>query len=245
MNNYITDYQKSKNALGSGLQRYMAQVYGHVALALFTTALGALLALTIEPMGQLFFQFDAFGQFIGYTGFGLLVSFAPFLMAMYLSCKVAQLSFTHSRWLFLGYAFLTGISFSCLAFYYTIDSLHKTFLIAAITFGSMSIFGYTTHRDLTSVGAFCRTAIWGLMISTLVNLFLKSEAIDFVTSFIGVIAFTSLIAYQTQRLKTLYYEMQETALAKKVGLMAAFSLYINFLNLFLYLLRFFGERRRK
>jgi FtsH-binding integral membrane protein len=169
----------------------------------------------------------------------------PFVIAMYLSSNIFRLPFVRSRLLFILYAALTGILFASLGFHYTIDSLHKTFLITAITFGTMSLYGYATNRDLTSVGSFCTMGIGGLVISSVLNLFFNSPAVDFVTSFIGVIVFVAFVAYDTQQLKGLYYEIQDTSIAEKAALMGAFTLYIDFLNLFLYLLRFLGERKRR
>ncbi|MBX9890521.1 MAG: Bax inhibitor-1/YccA family protein [Amoebophilaceae bacterium] len=245
MNDYISGYERSRKALGSGLQRYMIKLYGHVSLALLLTAVGAVATLTFAPLSRLIFKFDFLGNFVGYTGLGIVIAFAPFAISIYLSANFFKLSFSRSRLILAIYAILTGCSLASLAFYYTIDSLHKTFLITAVTFGCMSMYGYSTRRDLTSIGSFCVMAIWGLIISAVVNIFLRSDAVNFVTSFVGVVVFTLFVAYNTQKLKELYYEVQDTDLAEKAALMGAFSLYINFLNLFLYLLRFFGERKRK
>lgn len=245
MDNYVRTYEPSKRAIDGGLQRYIIKVYAHVALALLVTALSAAITLTFTPLTNALFTFDIWGNVSGFAGLGYIVVFSPFFIAMYLTSNIFNMEFSRSRFLLLLYAALTGMTFASLAFYYTIDSLHKTFLITAITFGSASIYGYYTNRDLTSIGSFCMMAIWGLAISSLVNIFFKSEAIHFITSFVGVIVFIAFVAYNTQNLKTLYYRVQDTALAEKAALMGAFSLYLNFLNLFLYLLRFFGERKRR
>lgn len=245
MNDYITSYERSRRAIDGGLQRYMVKVYGHVAFALLVTALGAAATLTFEPLLRLLFHFDAFGNLVGHTGLGMVLMFVPFGIAMYLSSNIFQVPFARSRLLLTLYAALTGISLASLGFHYTIDSLHKTFLITAVTFGTMSLYGYATNRDLSSVGSFCTMAIWGLIISSVLNLFFNSPAVDFVTSFVGVVVFVVFVAYNTQKLKALYYEIQDASIAEKAALMGAFTLYLNFLNLFLYLLRFLGERKRR
>jgi len=245
MNDYIGSYARSRKNLSTGLQSYMIKVYGHVAFALLLTAIGAAVTLGFLPLRQYLFRFDLLGNFIGYTGLGFVINFAPFLIAMYLSSNLINVSFSRSRLLLAIYALLTGCSLASLAFYYTIDSLHKTFLITSVTFTAMSMYGYATNRDLTSYGSFCVMGIWALVISSLVNIFLQSDVVDFISSFVGVVVFIIFVAYNTQKLKELYYEVQDSDIANKAALMGAFSLYLNFLNLFLHLLRFFGERKRR
>ncbi len=245
MNDYIRNYTRSRHAIDNGLQRYMVKVYVHMAFGLLITALAAAATFTFSPLTKLLFEFDQCGNIIGRTALSYLVMFAPFCITMYLSSSFVRTLFAHSRLLLALYATLIGISLSELAFFYTIDSLHKTFLITAGTFAAMSIYGYTTNRDLTSLASFCMMAIWGLVISAVVNIFLQSNVIYFVSSFIGVVVFILFVAYNTQKLKSLYYEVQDTSLAEKAALMGAFSLYLNFLNLFLYLLRFLGEQKRR
>lgn len=245
MNDYITGYERSRKTIDGGLQRYMIKVYGHVAGALLVTALAAAFTVSYEPLFCLIFRLDAFGNLVGYSGLGMVLVLLPFGIALYLSNHLFRLPFARSRFLFVLYAALTGISLASLGCYYTVDSLHKTFLVTAITFGTMSVYGYSTSRDLTSVGSFCATALWGLIVSSVLNFFLGSPVVDFVSSFVGVIVFVAFVAYDTQALKALYYEIQDAALEEKAALMGAFSLYLNFLNLFCYLLRFLGERRRR
>ncbi|CAH2560052.1 Bax inhibitor-1/YccA family protein [Cardinium endosymbiont of Oedothorax gibbosus] len=245
MNDYIRDYMRAKRAVDSGLQRYMVKVYMHIAFGLLITAVAAAATFTFPPLTNLLFEFDQWGNIVGRTFLSYGIMVAPFCIAMYLSGNFVRATFAHSRFLLMLYATLVGISLTELAFFYTTDSLHKTFLTTAFTFGAMSMYGYMANRDLTSVGSFCMMAIWGLIISTVVNIFFQSHAVYFVTSFIGVVVFIAFVAYNTQKLKNLYYEVQETGLVEKAALMGAFSLYLNFLNLFLYLLRFLGEQKRR
>jgi len=245
MNDYINDYTSKRYAIDNGLQRYMVKVYAHMAFGLLITALAAAATFTFPPLTRLFFELDQWGNITGRTFCGYGVVVAPFLIAMYLSGNFWKATFAHSRFLLALYAALIGISLSSIAFYYTIDSLHKVFLATACTFGVMSLYGYTTKRDLTALGSFCMMALWGLIISGVVNFFFNSDAVDFVRSFIGVIIFIGFVAYDTQKLKSLYYEVQDTALAEKVVLIGAFQLYLNFVNLFLHLLRFLGKEKRR
>ncbi|WP_419241423.1 Bax inhibitor-1 family protein [Cardinium endosymbiont of Nabis limbatus] len=245
MNDYIRDYTHANRAIDSGLQRYMVKIYMHMAFGLLITAFSAAATFTFPHLTNLLFKLDPWGNIIGRTTLGYVVMFAPFCIAMYLSGNFVRATFARSRLLLALYAALIGISLTELAFFYTAESLHKTFLITAFTFGAMSLYGYMTNRDLSSVGSFCMMAIWGLIISAVVNIFLQSSAIYFVTSFIGVAVFIAFVAYNTQKLKNIYYELQDTALVEKAAIMGAFSLYLNFLNLFLYLLRFLGEQKRR
>ncbi|TDG95726.1 Bax inhibitor-1/YccA family protein [Cardinium endosymbiont of Culicoides punctatus] len=245
MNDYVKAYGASRKVIDNGLQQYMVKVYAYVACSLLIAAIAAAVTLVFSPLKSLLFTFDIFGNAIGLTMLGYIVLFAPLIISGYLGRNFYSSSIANSRILLAVHAALTGISLSSLAFVYTIDSIHKTFLITAITFGTMSIYGYTTNRDLSSIGSFCRMGLWGLILSSLINIFFGSEVIDFVISFVGVIIFIGFVAYDTQKLKALYYQFQGSNVSEKIAVMGAFSLYLNFLNLFLFLLRFLGQTRRR
>ena len=134
-----------------------------------------------------------------------------------------------------------GMSLSSLSFMYTGASIAKTFFICSSMFGGMSLYGYSTEKDITSMGSFLYMGLIGLIIASLVNILLQSPAVEFAVSFIGVGIFTELIAYDTQKLKVLYYQGADTN--SKISIMAAFTLYLDFINLFIYLLRFVGVKR--
>ena len=146
-----------------------------------------------------------------------------------------------AQMLFWVYAMLMGISLSSLGLLYTGASLVKTFFVCAATFGGMSLYGYTTKKDLISMGSFLYMGLMGLIIASLVNLFMQSAAIEFALSFIGVVIFTGLIAFDTRKLKDLYFSGADSS--GKTGIIAALTLYLDFINLFIYLLRFMGQRR--
>lgn len=146
--------------------------------------------------------------------------------------------------LFIVYSVLTGATLSIVLLVYTMSSVAGTFFITAGMFGGVSAYGYLTRRNLDSLGAFCMMGLWGLLIATLVNLFLGSSGMDWILSIVGIVVFTGLAAYETQKFKQSYADAEEGSSAyRKIALLGAFELYLDFINLFLYLLRFFGNRR--
>ena len=163
------------------------------------------------------------------------------VQSLYFAFGYDRITYENAQTLFWVFATLMGMSLSSLGFMYTGASITKTFFICSGMFGGMSLYGYSTEKDLTSMGSFLYMGLIGLIIASLVNLMLQSPAVEFALSFIGVGIFTGLIAYDTQKLKALYYQGADTN--SKIGIMAAFTLYLDFINLFIYLLRFFGVRR--
>lgn len=155
------------------------------------------------------------------------------------------MSKTTALTLYWSYAILTGISFSSIFLAYTGASIARTFFVTAGVFGGMSIYGYTTKRDLTGIGYFLIMGLFGLIIATIVNWFLRSAGLDFVLSVIGVIIFTGLTAYDTQKFKDIYYQGSgSTEAMAKASIIGAFNLYLDFILLFRYLIDFMGQQRR-
>jgi uncharacterized protein len=181
------------------------------------------------------------GYLIGMTGIGWLITFAPLAISLYFAFELDRISAQNAQILFWVYATLMGMSLASLGFVYTGASITKTFFICSAMFGGMSLYGYSTKKDLTSMGSFLFMGLIGLVVASLVNIFFKSPAIEFALSFLGVLIFTGLIAYDTQKLKSLYYQGADSN--SKIGIIAAFTLYLDFINLFIYLLRFFGIRK--
>ena len=144
---------------------------------------------------------------------------------------------------FWVYAGLMGLSLSSIFLVYTGASITQTFFVSAAAFGALSLFGYTTKRDLSAMGSFLMMGLFGLIIATLVNIFLASSALQFAISVIGVLIFAGLTAYDTQRIKEMYYEADDVAVAGRKAIMGALSLYLDFINLFMFLLQFLGNRR--
>ncbi|AFC71653.1 Bax inhibitor-1/YccA family protein [Rickettsia australis] len=235
----MIDYTKtltatSKNkTFDKGLRKYMLKVYNYMALALLLTGVAAITTISVEPIYNLMFQ----------TGFGTIIIFAPLGIALYFFMGFGRMNLKTAQILFWVYAGLTGMSLAYLALIYTGTSIARTFFICSSVFGAMSLYGYSTSRDLTSMGSFFAMGLIGLIIASLVNLFLKSSALSFATSLIGIVVFMGLIAWDTQKIKSMYYMAGNDAVGQKLSIMAAFTLYLDFINLFLYLMRFLGNRR--
>lgn len=181
------------------------------------------------------------GYFQGMTGIGTLVSFAPLAISLYFAFGSHRINTENARTLFLAFAALMGLSLGSLGFIYTGASITKTFLICSGMFGGMSLYGYSSKKDLTSFGSFLFMGLLGLILAPVINFWFRSPAIEFVLSVIGVFIFTGLIAYDTQKLKSLYFNGATGN--DKLGIMGALTLYLDFINLFIYLLRFLGIRK--
>ncbi len=243
MANYAKSFTASAKGYDEGLRAYMLKIYNYMASALVITGVFAYATLSFEPLTNLMFQISPSGMFMGSTGFGTLMMFAPLGIAMYFFMGFGTMKLETARTLFWIYSAVIGMSLSSLSFMYTGESIARTFFICAAVFGATSIYGYTTKKDLTSMGSFMIMGLWGLIIVSLVNMFLASPAIYWATSLIGVVIFIGLIAWDTQKLKSIYYASGGGEFAQKMAVVGAFNLYMDFINLFLYLLRFVGNRR--
>lgn len=230
-------------AYDEGLRAYMLRVYNYMASALLLTGVTAYATANFEPLHSLFYKVQD-GMLVGYTGLGLIVAFAPLALVFLLGFRIQKMQFSTAQAVFWGYSALMGLSLASLFFLYTGESLARVFFITAATFGGMSLYGYTTHRDLTGWGSFLFMGVIGIVIASLVNLFIQSTALYYAVSVIGVLIFVGLTAYDTQRIKSTYYQLGgHAAELSKAALMGALSLYLDFINLFIMLLRLFGERR--
>jgi FtsH-binding integral membrane protein len=227
----------------AGLRAHMLRVYNYMASALALTGIVALFAANSPAFLSLLYQVEN-GNPVGVSGFGWLVMFAPLGLVLWLSFGIQRMSLFTAQAVYWAYAALIGLSLSSIFLVYTGESIARTFFVTAGTFGAMSIYGYTTKRDLSGMGAFLIMGLIGLLLASLVNIFLQSSALSFATSVIGVLIFVGLTAYDTQKIKVMYYQMsgQGEALAK-AAVMGALSLYMDFINIFIYLLRFMGERK--
>jgi len=232
---------RSSTGYDEGLRQYFLRIYSLMSGALVVTAISAFTVLTIPALTQMMYQITPYGQIIGMTGMGWLISFAPLGIAFFFAFGMHKIETQTAQMLFWVYAMLMGMSLSSLGLLYTGASLVKTFFVCAATFGGMSLYGYTTKKDLISMGSFLYMGLMGLIIASLVNLFMQSAAIEFALSFIGVVIFTGLIAFDTRKLKDLYFSGADSS--GKTGIIAALTLYLDFINLFVYLLRFMGQRR--
>lgn len=174
---------------------------------------------------------------------GLLI--AEIGLVVYLSARIHRISFTTATLLFIAYAILNGVTMAFIFLVYTMSSIATTFFITAGTFGIMALYGYVTKKDLTHIGNICFMALIGLIIASLVNIFLHNSMMDLIISCVGVLLFVGLTAYDSQKIKQLLtgegIEINETT--QKIALMGAMTLYLDFINLFLYLLRLLGDRK--
>ena len=164
-------------------------------------------------------------------------------MVLLLSFRLQRMSFSAAQATFWAYAAVMGISISTILLLYTGTSIAMTFFVTAGTFGAMSLWGYTTKRDLTAFGSFLFMGLIGLILASLVNMFFRSSVVQFVVSVLGVLIFTGLTAYDTQSIKANYIAGDDSDAAGKKAILGALRLYLDFINLFLYMLRFMGNRR--
>ncbi len=238
-----TSKSKSQKGFDEGLRSYMLKIYNYMTLALLLTGAMAYGTLNFPPLMNIMYNVGPSGELLGQTMLGMIITFAPLGIALFFFMGMGRMSVQTAQVTFWVYAALMGMSLSSLGLMYTGQSLVRTFLICSAVFGSMSLYGYTTKRDLTSMGSFLIMGLIGLIVVSIINIWLQSPAIQFATSFIGVAIFMGLTAWDTQKLKTMYYTSGGGEMGQKMSIMGAFTLYLDFINLFLYLLRFFGDRR--
>lgn len=226
-----------------GLRRFMLGVYNYMAAALALTGIVALFAAQSEAVMSMMYMIDG-GRIVGMKPMGWLIAFAPLILALGFGFMINKISVQAAQAVFWGYAALMGLSMASLFLMYTGVSIARVFFITAGTFGAMSLYGYTTKRDLTKFGSFLMMGLIGIIIASIVNIFLKSSGLHFAISLLGVVIFVGLTAYDTQKIKSMYYEVAGNLEASaKASIMGALTLYLDFINLFIMLLRFFGERR--
>ena len=215
---------------------FVANVFAYMALAL---AISGALAYLFGTTDLIFSLVDRSGM----TALGWVVMFAPFAFILAMNFGFNKMSFTTLLAVFLGYAAVMGISLSFIFLVYDFGVITKVFFITAGLFGAMAFIGYTTKTDLTKFGGILMMAVIGLVIASVVNMFMKSSQMDYIISCVGVLVFTGLTAYDVQKIKRIGAGVEfGTAEASKLALMGALSLYLDFVNLFLFLLRVFARR---
>ncbi len=226
-----------------GLRSYMLSIYNYMASALSLTGIVAMFAAHNPAFLSAMYNVQD-GHAMGISGLGYLVMFAPLALVMWLGMGINRMSTTTAQAIYWAYSVLIGLSLSSIFLMYTGESIARTFFITAGTFGAMSLYGYTTKRDLTGFGSFMVMGLIGLMVASVVNMFLHSSGLQFVTSVLGVAIFIGLTAWDTQKLKNMYYQFSGTGdMMKKMSILGALNLYMDFINIFVYLLRFMGDRR--
>ena len=230
-------------AVDAGLRSFMLGVYNKVALGLVLSAALAFLTGGFEPVRDLMFRV-ADGRLVGFTPLYYIVAFAPVVMLLVGGFALRNPSPQASGAMYWTIVSLIGASLGVVVLAYTGASIATTFLITATSFGALSLVGYTTKKDLSGFGTFLIMGVFGLLLASIVNMFLHSGPLGFVVNALGVLIFAGLIAYDTQRLKMTYYQLggdqSSMAVATNYG---ALSLYINFINPFQFLLAFLGNRR--
>ena len=232
-------------AIDAGLRAHMIRVYNLMAGAVALTGVVAWLtfslsatttatgALALTPLGQTLF---------GSPLMWVLV-LAPLALVFFISFRIDRLQVGTALTLFLVFATLLGISLATIFIAYTSTSITRVFFISAASFGALSLYGYTTKRDLSAIGSFLIMGLIGIIIASLVNLFLQSSAMQFIISVVGVLVFAGLTAWDTQKIKEMYDVNDDGTVSGRKAVMGALTLYLDFINLFLMLLRLFGDRR--
>lgn len=229
-------------AVDAGLRTFMIGVYNKVAIGLVWSAALAYVTGVLVP--NLMFVVTPDGRFGGYTLLGMAVAFSPMIILLGSMFGMRDPSPRAAGILYWTIVSLIGASLGVVTMVYTGQSIFQTFLITATAFGALSLFGYSTKRDLTGFGSFLIVGMIGLLVAGLVNMFLHNSMMAFIINVLGVFIFAGLIAYDTQRLKMTYYQLggNEAALGVATSY-GALSLYLNFINLFQFLLALFGNRR--
>jgi FtsH-binding integral membrane protein len=224
-------------AYDAGLRSYMLSVYNYMASGVLLTGIVALLF----SMGGA--NSPAANVFINGGILKWVVVFAPLGLVFWLSFGIQRMSTTTAKAIYWAYAVLMGLSLSTIFLVYTGASIATTFFASAAAFGGLSLYGYTTKRDLSALGTFFIMGLVGIIVAMLINLFVRSTVMDLVISGIGVLLFAGLTAYDTQKIKSMYYAVQGSDFVGRSVVMGALTLYLDFINLFLFLLRFMGNRR--
>ncbi len=225
--------QSQSTVIDQGLREYMMKVYNYMTSGL---AISGLVAWGFSKSPALM------GAIYG-TGLQWIVMLAPLGFIFFLGARLQKMSLSAAQMTFWAFSAVMGISLSYIFVVYTGMSIARVFFITCGTFAGMSIYGYTTKRDLTKLGSFLIMGLIGVIIASIVNIFMQSSAMHFVISAIGVLVFVGLTAYDTQRIKSTYYQVAGTNFAQKAAIMGALTLYLDFINLFVMLMQFFGQRR--
>jgi uncharacterized protein len=233
-------------AYDMGLRAHMIRVYNYMASGVALTGVVAWLTYQMAVVTS------ASGAIVGLTPFGQamfgsplkwVLMLAPLALVFFLSFRIGSLQAGTARLLFFVYAGLVGLSLAIIFMIYTQTSITRVFFITAASFGALSLYGYTTTRSLNAMGSFLIMGLFGLIIASLVNIFLKSSGLDWALSVIGVLIFAGLTAWDTQKIKEFFDPQDDATVAGRKVVMGALSLYLDFINMFMMMLRLFGDRR--
>ncbi|MBE6447473.1 MAG: Bax inhibitor-1/YccA family protein [Alphaproteobacteria bacterium] len=226
-------YKDAAAAVSLGLRNYMLKVFTHMSIGLAFTAIVSFAISTSPALMRTLFA----------TGLQWIVLLAPLGIVLFLSARIAHLSSEAATAWFYAYSASVGASLAPIFLVYTGESIVTTFFIASSMFLSMVIYGYTTEKDLTGVGSFLIMGLFGVVIASIVNIFVRSSVTSLIISIVGVLVFTGLTAFDAQRIKSMYFDGDAQDITEKKAIFGALSLYMDFINLFLYILRMLGARR--
>ena len=234
-NNFYNQVEERAQSSTLAFPAFMSKVYLWMTLALVVTGMTAYYVASTPAILYAIVsnQIAFWGLFIG-----------ELVLVFVLSSRIMSLSFVTASLMFVIYSIMNGVFFSFILLAYTEQSIATTFLITAGTFGAMSLFGFVTKRDLSTMGRILFMLLIGLLIATVVNIFMKAEGLTLILNYAGVVIFVGLTAYDTQSIKQMLQEHGDKEGAEKIALLGSLSLYLDFINLFIYLLRFFGESRK-
>jgi len=225
-----------------GLRAHMVRVYNYMASGLALSGIVAFGLFSSPELASLFFQVQS-GRVVGMNMLGWVAIFAPLGLLLLVSFRAATMSTAAVQAVYWTVTALMGVSLSLLLFRYTGASVARTFFVTAAAFGALSLYGYTTKRDLTAMGKFLFMGVIGLILAGIVNMIWPSGTMSFIISAAGVLIFSGLIAYDTQKIKEQYSEAWGTDMIEMVAVFGALSLYLDFVNLFQFLMSFMGQSR--
>ena len=232
--------------IDEGLRQYMLRVYNYMASGLALTGIVAYItadaSVVMNEAGQII-ALTSLGATLFESGLRWVVMLAPLGFVLFLSFGLHRMSFSTAQTVFWMFAAVMGISMATIFIEFTGASVARVFFITAGTFAGMSLYGYTTKKDLSGFGSFLFMGLIGIIIASVVNMFIASSALHFAISVIGVLVFVGLTAYDTQQIKLMYAEADDSETMGKKAIMGALRLYLDFINLFIMLLHLFGSRR--
>ena len=233
-------------AIDQGLRSYMLRVYNYMAVGVGITGIVAYMVFAMSVVtgtDGAVTGLTPFGNFMFASAFKWVVIFAPLAVVFFISARINSMSLAGAQLAFWAFAALMGASIASIFLVYTGASIARMFFITSASFGALSLWGYTTNRDLSAWGSFLFMGLIGIILASLVNLFIGSTALQFAVSAIGVLVFAGLTAYDTQQIKEMYYVGDDGSVAGRKAVMGALRLYLDFINLFMMLLSLFGDRR--
>ncbi len=236
--------EKAIETVDEGLRQYMIKIFNYMGLGLCITAFAAWLVVNTPLLGMMY-NVNEEARTVSLSAIGWIVLLAPLFMVFGFNAILMKASASAARWMFFAFSFLMGMSCANILWSYSGESITRVFLITAATFSGMGLYGYTTKRDLTGIGSFMYMGLWGVIIASIVNIFMHSTGLYYAISYISVAVFVGLTAYDMQKLKSLYYaSVNDEEGRNKIAISGALNLYLDFINLFLSLLRLLGGDRR-